>query len=582
MSNDETAARLKALEARLADLERSVYGPARWHAPAAPAPDASPLAKPTAAAAPPPPRPPAPTPVSAAAPWRAPVTPPAGRVSAGEDRGSDSLVTNALGWGGAVALVLAAAYFIRLGIDAGWLTPAVQVGSAAVFGSVLIGVGFGFRASDRRYAALLPAAGVAILFLSIYGAHLLYHLTSANQAIVALVVVCAGSLGLCVAFDSDLYALFAVAGSYSAPFLLKDASGVFGEIALYYSAWSLTFTIFAIARARRLVYLLALYVALLGFDILARRHEVDWRLLLEFQTIQFFIFGVGAVIASIRRREPMDEGVAMVHLPALLLFYALQYVLLKTHVPGLAPWIAVGSLLVLLVLYAIVTTALKRSSPGGQLLLGSYAALVLFHAGYLESVPAAAGPWVALGLLALAFASRRWWEAAGVGLRPLLLAVGVTFVINFVRVVTGTHLDSVPAHKTLGLLYAAMLYLGYVLTRREPRQAGFSGPLLYVGHLTAMSAILQLVSERILQSVAWGLLALGCMAWALARRERVVGQSSLLIFAATAVKVMLYDLEGAAPLPRIASLVALGITFFVAGLFYRNLARSDTAREANA
>jgi uncharacterized membrane protein len=497
-------------------------------------------------------------------------------------RETDSLVTSALGWGGGVALVLAAAYFIRLGIDAGWLTPAVQVGSAAAFGSVLIGVGFALRDSARRYAGLLPAAGIAILYLSIYGAHLLYHLTGPQQAIVALIVVCVASLGLCVAFDSDLYALFAVAGSYSAPFLLKDASGAFAEIALYYSAWSLTFTIFAIARGRRLVYLLALYVALLSFDILARRHNVDWRLLLEFQTVQFLIFGVGAVVASIRQREPMDEGVAMVHLPALLLFYALQYVLLKTHVPQLAPWIAVGSLVALLVLYFIVTTTLKRSSPGGQLLLGSYAALVLFHAGYLESVPSSAGPWVALALLALAFLSRGWWEAAGVGVRPLMLAVGVTFVINFVRVVSGTHLEHVPGHQILGLLYAAMLYVGYVLTHREPRQERFSGPLLYVGHLTAMAAVLQLVSERILQSVAWGILALACMGWALARRERLVGQSSLLIFAATAVKVMLYDLEGAAPLPRIVSLIALGVTFYVGGLFYRNLARSEDAHASAA
>jgi len=580
--NEDIAARLKAIEARLTDLERSVYGPARWHAaaaatPAAPAPS-PPVARPAApvAAA-------ARIPVATAAPTNIPVRPtPSPRPPAAEPpREADSLVTSALGWGGGVALVLAAAYFIRLGIDAGWLTPAVQVGSAAVFGSVLIGAGFGLRASDRRYAGLLPAAGVAILFLSIYGAHLLYHLTSANEAIVALVVVCVASLGLCVAFDSDLYALFAVAGSYSAPFLLRDASGAFGEIALYYSAWSLTFTIFAIARARRLVYLLALYVALLGFDILARRHNVDWHLMLEFQSVQFLIFGVGAVMASIRQGEPMDEGVAMLHLPALLLFYALQYLLLKSHVPQLAPWIAVGSLLVLAALYGIAATTLKRSSPGGQLLLGSYAALVLFHAGYLESVPSSAGPWVALALLGLALASRRWWDAAGVGLRPLLLAVAVTFVINFVRVVTGIHVDAVPGHKVLGLLYAAMLYLGYALTRDEPRQQGFSAPLLYVGHLTAMAAVLQLISERILQSVAWGVLALACMGWALARRDRLVGQSSLLIFAATAVKVMLYDLEGAAPLPRIVSLIVLGVTFYVGGLFYRNLSR-DTAGEASA
>jgi hypothetical protein len=37
---------------------------------------------------------------------------------------------------------------------------------------------------------------------------------------------------LCRAFDSDLYALFAVAGSYSAPFLLASASGSITDLVI--------------------------------------------------------------------------------------------------------------------------------------------------------------------------------------------------------------------------------------------------------------------------------------------------------------------------------------------------------------
>jgi uncharacterized membrane protein len=66
------------------------------------------------------------------------------------------LATNVLGWAGAFALVLAASYLIRLGIDSGWLTPARQVGIAALFGLTLIAAGFFLDASARRYAGLLP------------------------------------------------------------------------------------------------------------------------------------------------------------------------------------------------------------------------------------------------------------------------------------------------------------------------------------------------------------------------------------------------------------------------------------------
>ena len=64
---------------------------------------------------------------------------------------------------------------------------------------------------------------------------------------------------------------------------------------------------------------------------------------------------------------------------------------------------------------------------------------------------------------------------------------------------------------------------------------------------------------------------------ALAQRDRLVGQSSLLLFAATAVKVMLSDLHGAAPLARIVSLLVLGVTFYVGGLLYRRIGQPSPA-----
>jgi uncharacterized membrane protein len=555
LTNEEILARLEAIERRLAAVELQEFGgESRKGARLAQRPSVET-------------RSPAPSPPAATA-ARAP------EPRAGPPDLRDLAITNVLGWAGALALVLAAAYLIRLAINAGWLTPRVQVTAAALFGFVLIGAGFALKGASHRYAGLLPAAGVAILFLSVYGAHLLYHLTSEHEATVAVIVVCGISLGLCASFDSDLYALFAVAASYSAPFLIAYGSGSFGDLALYYSAWSLTFTIFAVLRGRRLIYLVALYVALLGFDALARRQSLDWPTLLEFQTLQFTIFAVGAAAFSIRWRAPMDLTAGLTHLPALLLFYGLQYVVLRTHLPQAAPWIAIGSLLAFAVLGAVARLALGRSAAGAQLLLGSYAALVLFHAGYLELLPSSAAPWVALGVLVVALLIRSRWALAGAGLWALLLAVGAVFILNLLRVLTGAEVYRVPGHQVLGVLYAAMLYAGYALTRGEERLQALRAILLYAGHLTALSAAVQHIDEPILQSLVWGLLALGSMAVSVGRRDRLVGQSALVLFAATAVKVMLYDLHGAAPLARIVSLFVLGVAFYAGGLLYQRLARA--------
>jgi Predicted membrane protein (DUF2339) len=168
-----------------------------------------------------------------------------------------------------------------------------------------------------------------------------------KAATAAVIFVCAGSLWLCRAFKSDLYALFAVAGCYSAPFLLSGLRGYVTDLVIYFSAWSAVFSVYAIWHGRRLIYLLALYLALIGFDMIWRSRAPDeWIPALVFQTAQFVIFGVATAVFSIRREAPMDPRTALAHLPPLLLFYFLQYALLDRHLPALAPRIALASLAV--------------------------------------------------------------------------------------------------------------------------------------------------------------------------------------------------------------------------------------------
>ena len=381
--------------------------------------------------------------------------------------GSSSFATSILGWGGGAAFVLAAAYLIRLGIDSGWLTPLVQIATAVAGGLLLIVAGIRLRDSNPRYASYLPACGIVILFLSIYGAQLFYGLISAKTATLFVIGVCVLSLWLCRVFESDLYALFAVAGSYSAPFLLASAGSSITDLVIYYSAWSVVFSIYAIWCGRRLIYLLALYLALTGFDAIWQTHAPkEWIAALSFQTVQFVIFGIATVAFSVRRKQPLDEAVAMLHLPPLLLFYALQYVVLDQHVPGLAPWISFASVAAVGLLYVVARRLSREPLPGGELLLWCYLAVVLFHAGYLEAWPRDWAPWASFILVPvlLWITLKRGGEVGP--LWALWAAVGAIFLLNYVRVVADFKLAAVPGHGILAIAYAAMLYLGYVLVSR--------------------------------------------------------------------------------------------------------------------
>lgn len=539
MDPAEIEKRLATLEWRLARIESQLSRPA------APAP--APAAKPAA------PKAPAPKPESGDRP---------------------SLVTSILGWGGAVALVLAAAYLIRLAVESGWLTPVRQVALAAVSGLAMIVAGLFLRGVNRQYAGLLPAGGVAILFLSIYGAHLFYGFVAAAPATVAVVVVCLLSLWLCRTFESDLYALFAVAGSYSAPLLISGAPSI-TDLVIYFSAWGVVFSVFSIWHGRRLIYLLALYLALVVFDFIFRNKAPEaWAAALTFQTVQFAIFGTATAVFTIRNKSPLDQASAWGHLPPLLIFYFLQYALLKRHLPELAPWIAVGSGAVIAALYGTARAVVQRPLPGGEFLLWAYVALVLFHAGYIESVPHEWAPWVAFAVMPVAALVTLRHGSGFQASWPVWIAVIVVFAINYLRVAFDADLRAVPARSWLAVAYAAQLYLGYYFLRNREPVKGIATLVLLAGHVSAMAAALHLLKEGIVESAAWGLIALACIGWSLWQRDRVLAQSSLLVFGAAAVKVLLYDLGGASPLTRIISLVVLGVTFYLGGLLYQRMTTS--------
>lgn len=485
-------------------------------------------------------------------------------------------VTQILGWTGATALVLAVAYLIRLALDAGWLTPERQLGLAVLSGFSLIGAGLWLRSSDRQYASLLPAGGLVVLFLSIYGAHLYYHFIGAHMAAGAVIVTCLAALWLGRLFESELYGLFAVVGSYSAPFLLHTLAGSVTDLVIYFSAWSVLFCIYSIWIGNRRAYLLAAYLALLGFHYLWREMAPDeWVAAFSFQVIQFLIFLGGAIGFSIRHERPMQRDEAIAHMPLLLIFYALQYGLLQKHVPAMAPWIALGSAGMLLVGYLFAKKALDQPLKSGALLVGAYTSLALFHAGYMELVPDEFAPWVALLLLpamGIYFLARGEIDSVTWPIRAL---IAIIFAINYQRVITSTGIGDVPAHDLLALCYAAELYVAYYLARRLPSLESLATPALYVGHVALMSAAVQIFDGRLAVSFAWGFIALACLALAFKYKDKVLGKSSLLIFAASAAKVLLFDLSSATPLVRIGSLVILGVTLYVGGWMYKKVDLMD-------
>jgi hypothetical protein len=285
------------------------------------------------------------------------------------------------------------------------------------------------------------------------------------------------------------------------------------------------------------------------------------------------IFVTGASIYAVKK-QPMDEASALVHIPVLLLFYFVQYFTLKEFLPFWAPWIAFGSMGVLYAAYGLARRAAGVAMPAGGFLVNAYAAVVLVHAGYFELVPPAWKPWVSLTVIIgmVAYAAVR--EEQTKESWPLYAAASLIFLHNYFRLVFEWNLNDLPGYSLLILLYAITLYLGYWIIRNVPSLAMLSTPLLYIGHIDTMVGTVQILHNRLAVSLVWGVLAVISLILAIVSENKVLARSALFIFAASAIKVWLYDLSGAAPLVRIGCLLILGITLYLGGLLYQKIETS--------
>lgn len=554
--NDALEARLAQIEARLARIEQQLA--------------------PVAARPPPPAQsPPAQSPPAAAPATRRPP-------AAARERTTGTVMA----WGAALSFVLAAIYFIKLVYASGWLTPERQLALAFVAGSALIVSGLWLARYDRSYAAYLPAAGVVVLYLTVYGAHLHYQLLSAHMALGAVATVSGLAIALGAHFRRSAYAVLAGICVYATPLAMDTLRSSLPELALYFTAWSIVFSACALHEGRRLTYLVPMYLAFLCFDAAWRMTgSGDWVHAALYQFVQFAIFALTAARYSVRHRAPLSTEDAFAHALPLLYFYVSEYLLIATHAPALAPTLALASAALLLALYLLARRRLGRQDDGdapAAVLVASYCAGVTTHVVFFEWLPLRWMAWAALAVLPLlALLATRPQPQRPVFV-PLWLCGGGVLLLGLAQVIAPDLTGSAPPAPRLALaVHAGLLYAAYFLPRIAlPGSLGAG--VLYGAHGATMLLLLRVLDGALAVSIAWAALAIAMMLLALRRADRGLGQSALVIYGASALKVLLFDLSGTSPTIRIGVLVVLGISLYAGGWLYQGLQRRTTVLHPDA
>lgn len=479
---------------------------------------------------------------------------------------------NWLGIVAVICFVLAAGFIIKLSIDTGWLTHQKQVAITTLFGLGLIFSRTIFTRLDPEYATFLPSAGIIILYLTTFAAHLYYSLITFEMAICLVSIISAFCLWLYSQTKHDLYVITAVVGAYISPMKMNFYSEP--EFTLYYFLiCSMAFTFISIwVRSRKLI-LISAYLAILMSGLVGASFDKNI-LVASMLMLHFFIFSFGTYFYSRVNNISLSDYEAMIFLPVLLIFYVIEYNFINLVHPGLAPWISLGTAAITIILYLSAKKYLPDSS-GSEYLVIAFTTIVCFHSLYLNLLPAIICPWLFVVIVfGMAFVSLDYFSQKQINkfYFPILGVLLVLF-IEYISMLCslffeiGTHVD------LLIVSFAACTALWTALLNKSNKINKHNYLLLTATHILAISGFWHLTnnSGTLIVSISWLFYAVCVMLFAYSYKDIVIAKSALFILTLASAKALLYDLDSEATIVRILCLLLIGTVVYGCGLVLRKL-----------
>ena len=133
---------------------------------------------------------------------------------------------------GIAAILVGAAFFLKLAIENEWIGPGARVAIGVVVGvALMVWSDIFHRRGHRLFAHSLEVVAVGLLYLSIWAASQTYALMSNGVAFGAMTIVSIGLVALAIRHQSEFLAVLALTGGFLTPVLLS--TGQNREVALF-------------------------------------------------------------------------------------------------------------------------------------------------------------------------------------------------------------------------------------------------------------------------------------------------------------------------------------------------------------
>lgn len=625
---DEILGRLRALEREVARLtrERSVPFAEIVTTPAAEELHAEPVAEESP---------------ETATDWPAPTRPPRSKPIPWSAIDIEAFLgARALGWAAVVLLLFAAAFFFRELIERNLIGPLARVAIGVAVGSAAL------IAGDRQHrkgwpitCQMLTAAGVVVLYLSVYASFGYYQLLGNNAASVYLILIVALSLALAVRYEAPAIAIMAVVGGLLNPILLSTNVDRYASFFTYLLILNAGVACLLLLRRWSVLSLLVLIGTQALFWLWYEEHfhpsKRTAALFMQFALAS--IWTAHQCFALLRRYQRSDlEDILRILSQAFFLAIA-GYVLLNPVIPEWMGALALG----LAIHHTALTAAIIRRRPDDAPHIGTQWSIAMGFVAVVLLLEAAAS-WVAVGWAVQGLAL--WWfslRSQSIPLRIMGFAFLGLAVLRFLAkmAIDGAHWQPFwPIANTFaitGLVIAGCMLAAAILSRRRrpetnspdfilARIAGLGGLLLvwiilsteaydyfqvrrsinnpaaaatlqpherertpeeFHAFLAARDQRLARMSQVALSTV-WGLYAIVLVTLGLKLPSRPLRWSALILFAVTLAKVLILDMERLPGLYRVAALFGLSVMMGAAAWAYQKVKLSmlveTEERDANA
>jgi len=521
---------------------------------------------------------------------------------------------------GILAILFGVGFFLKYAFENNLIGETGRVILGTFGGLLLLVIGdLLFRKEKyRQYSFFLTGGGLALLYLSIYGAFNFYHLINQTLASVFMILITLGGMIISIKQNSEKVSALALLGGFLTPFLLSE--GVDSQVSLftYILILNLGFLFLSYFKKWRLVYALNFIATFVIFFSWLNEYYAESKLplTLAFLSLFFLIFLLAPFLRSLFHQEKSKEEDLVISTANAAIYFATSYFLLiDKYEPFLGFFFALGAVVYLICASSI--SSLNKEDKFGVYVLGGIGLVLLTAAVPIQL----SGSWITIAWAAEALILA-WF---GVSFKSYNLRVFSSLIFIFITIrLIFFDLGERPSLQNFQVI-ANQRFLTYLVSilaifittylynkhkaelneseRMVPGVLGVAGNLFLalilsvesfaffdkkIFLLKASSASPDLLSlglspeelsqktqslrnfQNLTLSLIWAVYSAFLMIFGILKHIRYARLLAIFGFAAVIFKVFLYDISALSDVYRILSFIILGVILLVVSfLFYR-------------